>query len=48
MDLMYRAYPQYQGNWNNLVHCQQIPDVDLSYWQEVSIYGRKSPNTAKT
>ena len=42
MDLVYRAYPLYHGNWNNLVHCQQIPDVDLHSWEEASPYAKKA------
>ena len=46
IDLVYRAYPLYHGNWNDIVHCQQIPDVDLRFWQETPV--SSSDNKAKT
>ena len=46
MDLVYRAYPLYHGNWNDVVHCQQIPDVDLRFWQEVSSHANKATDSS--
>ncbi len=35
MSLLFRAYPYYQGNWNEHALCSQLPSVDLRFWQEV-------------
>ncbi len=46
MSLLFRAYPYYQGNWNERVLCSQLPRVDLRFWQEVppptfNVYGKE-------
>lgn len=45
LDLVYRAYPLYQGNWNDLVHCNQLPSVDLRFWQEFPSFAKEAQRT---